>query len=179
MSKKLETVDLLNPLALSWEAFVVQPMADFQMRNSAYTDMGDFEPSKTRQEFAEECDINTLMARYEAGGAISHVNKATPRFMDVTALPDLRGFLDVMREASAAFASLPAKVRKEFDHDPQKFVDFAQSPDNLEKMREWGLAPMPAVEAPPVKVLFVNELPPSADLGDPAVKPVGGKPPKG
>lgn len=125
---------------------------DFTVANGKRdSDMSEFLPSLTRQEFAEECDINTLMARYEKSGVISHVNKATPRYMDVAELPDLRGYLDIMREASLSFASLPAKVRKEFDNDPQKFVDFAQTPENLEKMREWGLAPMP-VEVPSVRV---------------------------
>lgn len=157
-----------NYLPLSDFGFVVHPIRG---------DQSVFPPSLTRQEFAEECDINTIMARYESGGAITHVNRATPSYMDMTEMPDLRGALDIMRDASIAFASLPAKVRKEFDNDPQKFVDFAQSPENLEKMREWGLAPMPDSEPLPFKVEVVSGLPPSADLGDEA-KPLAGKPAK-
>ena len=131
----------------------------FRPAHGVRCDCDVFAPSMTKQEFAADCDINTLMARYEAGGAISHVNRQSPVYMDVTLVPDLRGHLDVMREASIAFASLPARVRKEFDNDPEKFVDFAQRPDSLERMREWGLAPpvVIPVEPPVVRVQVVPE----------------------
>lgn len=137
-------------------SFVVPAMLDFQMTTSdRSSDMSVFPPSLTRQEFADECDINVLMLRYEATGVISHVNRAQPVYMDLTQVPDLRGALDVMREATLAFNSLPAKVRREFDYDPQKFVDYAQDPANLGKMREWGLAPPPAELPPPLRVEVV------------------------
>ena len=132
---------------------------DFHKTSGVRGDMGDFAPSMTRQEFADECDINTIMSRYEQAGAISHVNRAMPVYMDVTAVPDLRGALDAMREATLAFQSLPAVVRREFDNDPQKFVDFAQDPANLEKMRDWGLAPAAEVAPAPLKVEVVNTPP--------------------
>lgn len=127
-------------------------------------DMGLFEPSMARQEFADECDINVLMARYEAGGAVTHVNQAVPVYMDVTAVPDLRGAMDAMRVATAAFLSLPAKVRRQFDNDPQAFVDFAQDGVNLEQMRSWGLAPAVEPVPPPLRVEVVSP-PPGPDPG--------------
>lgn len=133
------------------------PSNDFVKESGVRGDMGKWEPSLTRQEFAEECDINTIMERYEASGAITHVNTSNPVYMDVTELPDLRGAMDAMREASLAFYSLPAKVRREFDNDPQAFVDFAQAPENLEQMRTWGLAPEAAVEPPPVRVEVISK----------------------
>ena len=146
---------------------------DFATDSGVRGDLSEFAPSMTKQEFAEECDINTLMAKYEAGGAVSHVNRQTPVYMDVTQVPDLRGHLDAMREASIAFALLPAKVRKEFDNDPEKFVEFAQMPDSLERMREWGLAPPEAVPEAPIRVEMVN--PPSLPLDIPSEKK-GSKP---
>lgn len=140
---------------------VAPVMSDFRFGRNRRGDLDVFLPSLTRQEFAEECDINTIMARYEAGGAITHVNKAMPIYMDMTDMPDLRQSLDIMREAGIAFAALPAKVRREFDNDPQKFVDFAQAPENLPRMREWGLAPAAPVEAPPMKVQVINPEPPA------------------
>lgn len=157
------------------KSFALPVMIDFHLQHTMRGDMDFFEPSKTRQEFAEECDINTLMARYEAGGAITHVNKAMPVYMDVTQLPDMRGYLDIMREASTAFFSLPANVRREFDNDPQKFVDFAQAPENIDRMRGWGLAPPVPVEEPPIRVQMVP-VAGAPDLGDgpPAPKPQKG-----
>jgi hypothetical protein len=105
------------------------------------------EEGLTRQEFADECDINVLMATYERGGALNHFNRLTPEFLDVTEVPDLATALSYFDDAQRAFMSLSATVRREFDNDAVKFVDFAQDPSNLEKMREWGLAPPAAVPA--------------------------------
>lgn len=138
-------------------------LVDFVVHHGVRGDLGNFPPSLARQEFAEECDINTLMARYESTGVMTHVNQTTPIYMDMTNMPDLRQSLDIMREASLAFFSLPAKVRREFDNSPQLFVDFAQDPKNLEKMREWGLAPAAKVPDPPIEVRVIN---PDAPVSD-------------
>lgn len=138
---------------------------DFYKSSGVRADLDHFEPSLTRQEFAEECDINTIMARYEATGAISHVNQAVPVFLDTTLYPGLQGAMDAFREAAASFNALPALVRREFDNDPQKFVDFAADAANLPRMREWGLAP--PEKAPDAPILVRVENPAPADSGAP------------
>ncbi|QCQ84940.1 internal scaffolding protein [Blackfly microvirus SF02] len=98
-------------------------------------------PSLTRQEFADECDINVLMAQYEKTGVINHFNRSEPQYLDLTDMPDdLQGTLQLVQDAEAAFMRLPAGVRKEFDNDPIGFVQFASDPSNLDQLREWGLA---------------------------------------
>lgn len=138
--------------------FELPKLIDFYKTNGdRSSDMGYFEPSLTKQEFAAECDINTIMERYEATGVVSHVNRAQPMYLDTTEYPNLQGALDVYRDAAASFLALPAKVRREFDNDPQQFIDFAADPANLPKMREWGLA---APEEPaPSPVLVRVETP--------------------
>jgi len=113
-------------------------------------------PSLTRQEFADDADINTIMAQYERSGVISHVNNTPPAYLDLTDVPDLQQSIDLIREAEGAFMSLPAVVRASFDNSAVKFVEFAQNPDNIEKMREWGLAPPPPAPPEPQKVEIVN-----------------------
>lgn len=115
-------------------------------------------PSMARQEFKEECDVNEIMARYEATGVLPNVGE--PFYFDFTTLPtDMREAMEIMRAGNEAFYTLPAKVRKEFDNDPARFVDFASQPDaifdggmtHLDQMRAWGLAPpAPAPAAAPV-----------------------------
>lgn len=104
-------------------------------------------PSLTRQEFAAECDINTLMSQYEKTGVINHFNSGEPQYVDFTEIPDLQNSLHVLADATAAFMSLPATVRRDFNNDPTQFLEFASDPKNLDKMREYGLAP----PAPPVQ----------------------------
>lgn len=101
-------------------------------------------PSLTRQEFADECDINILMKRYEAHaiGGPGNLGPLVPQYVDLSQAPqDLLGYMALMASAESAFMSLPAQVRKEFDNDPVTFVDFASDPENLPQMRSWGLAP--------------------------------------
>lgn len=121
---------------------------------------------KTRQEFADECDINVLLAQYEKTGVLSHFNQGQPDYFDATSVPDLQESLDIVRRAEQAFMTLPAKVRAEFENDPLKFVAFAEKPDNLEQMRAWNLAPPIPQEDPPVRVEVVGgATPPTGTVG--------------
>jgi phage internal scaffolding protein len=113
-------------------------------------------PSLTRQEFADDCDINNLMAKYEKTGVINHFNSGTPQFVDYSALPDLQNSLTVLADARAAFMQLPAHIRRDFDNDPVEFVNFASDKTNLNQLREWGLAPPLPSEPAPMKVEVIN-----------------------
>lgn len=113
-------------------------------------------PSLTRQEFAADADINTIMAQYEKTGVISHLNQTPPQYLDLSDVPDLQQSIDLIREAETAFMSLPAVVRATFDNNAVKFVEFAQNPANIDKMREWNLAPPPPAPPEPQKVEIVN-----------------------
>lgn len=118
------------------------------------------EPSMTRQEFRDECDINTIMARYD--GYLSDPMRVMrePMYVDFTSMPgSLMDAMDMFREAEVAFMSLPAKVRKEFDNDPAMFVDYASDPENLGQMREWGLAPPAPVKPDAPAVIPAAERP--------------------
>lgn len=118
---------------------------DFYVKHEPVDLACTLEEGMTRQEFRDECDINVLMATYERNGSISHFNRMQPQYLDVSDVPDLPQAIAVMQAAEAAFMTLPASVRREFDNNAVNFVEFAQQPSNLSKMREWGLAPPQAV----------------------------------
>lgn len=124
-----------------------------------YVDCSDL-PSLTRQEFADECDINKLMQKYETTGILpSNTNSAQPRYLDVSNVPDLMQAHAILNDATTSFMALPATVRRDFDNDPIKFIHFAENPENLEKLREWKLAPPAPVEPAPQKVEVINPTP--------------------
>lgn len=132
-------------------------------------------PSLTRQEFADECDINTIMARYDAHLADPMRSVREPRYYDFTEMPDtLMGTMAILNEAQEAFMRLPAQIRKEFDNDPAAFLDFASNPDkeNQEMLREWGLCEPEKAPPEPLAVRVVSETP-ETPKGDP-VPPNGG-----
>nr|AVQ10212.1 portal protein [Gokushovirinae environmental samples] len=126
-------------------------------------------PSMTRQEFSEECDVNAIVARFEKVGVWPmQPNGVEPVYYDFVDMPDLQGALTHMIAAEEAFMKLPAVVRKEFDNDAMRFVEFAQSRDNVPKLREWGLAEPEKAPDEPMRVRVVPE--PDAPPIAPAVK---------
>lgn len=130
--------------------------------------------SLTRQEFADECDINSIMARYEGHviGGPGNLPPANPVYFDFAAAPQtLLEFLTFMQDADRQFMTLPAAVRREFDNDPKLFVDFASDPENLDQMRTWGLAPKAPPEAPQAPTAVPAVPPGAAPPAAPAAAP--------
>jgi len=109
------------------------------------------EPSLTKQSFAAECDINTIIAQYEQTGILPEQTMA-PRYGDTTLLPDFQNAMDLIANANASFASLPASVRKRFNNDPGDFVAYLSEPGHEAELRELGLLPaLQATQEAPVK----------------------------
>lgn len=116
--------------------------------------------SRTHQEFADECDINNIMRRYEKTGVLPVNVSNQPVYLDVSNVPDLQESMQRVSEAHTAFMRLPARVRAEFNNDPVLFVDYAGKPENLEQMRAWGLAePLPE----PAEPMAVRVVPAEGD----------------
>lgn len=99
------------------------------------------DPSLAKQSFQKECDINTIMSKYQKTGLISHVAKHQGSYDDLPTQIDYHASQNAIIAADAAFASLPSSVRSQFQNDPAAFLDFAQDPSNEDEMREMGLYP--------------------------------------
>lgn len=98
------------------------------------------EPSLTKQAMGAETDINNIMRKYEKDGIITHLAKHQGQYGDFSEVVDYHTALNTMIEADDAFASLPSRIRGEFNNDPGKFLDFVHDPKNIDKMVEMGLA---------------------------------------
>lgn len=117
----------------------------------------------TRQEFAEESDINVLMARYEKIGGMLPPPTRQPVYFDASDMPaDFQDALNRVIAAEEAFMSLPATARRDMGNDPAQFVAFASDPANLPKLREWGLAAPEAAPVEPTLVRVVSDPDPKA-----------------
>lgn len=116
------------------------PYGSYRGRDTArFSQDFSLEPSMTRQEFADECDINVLMKKYEKTGLLPQNPDRPPFYVDAFDLPSYQEAHNMMIAASAAFAALPASVRKEYDNDPAKFVAASENADNLDQFEKWGL----------------------------------------
>lgn len=120
-------------------------------------------PSLTRQEFSDECDINLIMKKYEATGIMPTGANREPIYWDADAIPNnLQDAMGGMLYAQSLFMQLGANIRKEFDNDPVKFVDFALQDANRPKLIEWGLTEPETPAQAPVRVEVVTPNPPPA-----------------
>lgn len=109
------------------------------------------EPSMTKQSFVLECDINNILKQYRATGIVTHISAQASQGMYAD-LPDSLDFqesLEVVRQAEAAFASLPSKVRDRFQNNAAQFLAFTQDPNNAQELVDLGLASVTAPAGPP------------------------------
>jgi len=97
-------------------------------------------PSLAKQSFKDECNINTIMGKYDKTGLIEHLNTHQGQYGDFVGFQDYQTSLNQILEADEMFMSIPSKIRSRFQNDPEKFLQFAQDPENLDQMIEMGLA---------------------------------------
>ena len=115
--------------------------------------MCTMEERKTKSEFADECDINKIMARYRKTGELPVTAlQAADRFGDFSQVPDFQEMQNRVLAAHEMFAALPSDIRKRFNNDPGEFIDSAQSEEGIKLFVELGLAketPLAASETSP------------------------------
>lgn len=95
--------------------------------------------SMTKQSFAGETDINTIMKRYQKTGVLDHVAKHKGDYSDLVPAGDYHDHMNTIIAADEAFASLPSSIRRQFDNDPSQFLEFVDNPANQQEMVDLGL----------------------------------------
>lgn len=104
---------------------------------------------RTKQSFRDECDINTIMARYMATGVLPMPNQLEARYADVTGI-DYQNAMEVVADARSMFENLPSKIRDRFQNDPAQLLEFVHNEVNHAEAVELGLAVARPVVAAPV-----------------------------
>jgi len=105
------------------------------------------DPSLAVQSQKDEADINVIVRNFGVTGRIP-TGVRLPQYGDFNGVDDYRSAIEAVRLAEASFLQVPAEIRAKFDNDPQLFAEFVLKRDNLEQLREWGLAPKPPAPAP-------------------------------
>lgn len=96
-------------------------------------------PTKTRQSFKDECDINTILGKFRETGFVSHTNPQRPIYEDFTNASDYMTALNQITAAQEIFQSMPARVRDRVGNDPANFIAFVENPENAEELVTLGL----------------------------------------
>lgn len=110
------------------------------------------EDKLTQDNFAEECDINTIVRRFGLTGQMPD-NPRMPSFGDFTGINDFQTAMNAIVSAKENFMELPANVRARFNHDPQQLLEFVTDDANRPEAEKLGLVkpkePPVAPQAPP------------------------------
>lgn len=100
----------------------------------------DPQERRTKSEFREECDINTIIAKYRRTGLLPQSARAAmARYGDFSQVPTFQEMNDRVLAAHEVFAALPAKVRDAFRNDPGEFIAAADTEEGRKLYRELGL----------------------------------------
>lgn len=102
--------------------------------------------SMTKQSFRDQVNINKIVARYRKTGMIDHVNGATPFYGDVSQFTSYQDAVNTVLRANELFAGMSSDVRKRFENDPQKMIDFLQDEKNLDEAVKLGMVVKRPVE---------------------------------
>lgn len=128
-------------------------------------ELKEFEPSKTKQEFLEESDVNFIVNQYETTGMGPSPSGKEPVYGDFSdpAFQDYHQAVNTVLSADELFRRLPARTRERFANDPVNLILFVQDPNNQKEAHDLGLlrddyqspsappAPGPAEPPTPVK----------------------------
>lgn len=94
--------------------------------------------SRTKQSFADECEINNIMAKFQKTGVINHAVKhqATYGQADGTTFQEA---MNIVIDAQEAFSDLPSSLRSRFGNDPAAYLNFVSNEENYPEMERLGL----------------------------------------
>lgn len=118
----------------------------------------DFDPDESivMQSFAEECDINTIVARFGLTGVLPN-GVDMPQSGDFTDVTDFHTAMNLVAQANSAFMELPAHIRARFGNDPARVIAFLDDEKNREEAVGLGIVAKPAERVRDV-VVAVDEL---------------------
>ena len=100
------------------------------------------EKSRVKQSFKTESDINNIVKRYNPKLLLQQMVDPNA-YGDFSAITDLHSAKNLIIEAEEKFLTLPSKVRKAFDNDPQKLIDAFNDPNSKKILQDLGLLPAP------------------------------------
>lgn len=98
-------------------------------------------PTKTQTQFADDCDIHTIVSRYmpeDLRAKILGLSRASQYgSMDMNA--NVLENFDQFKQVETYFNDLPDKVRKEFGYNLKNFLTASQDPEQYDNFASLGI----------------------------------------
>ena len=138
-----------------------------------------YEDGRTKQAFADSCDIERIINRAQKGEAISHLARYGAMYGDFTEIGDLMEAHNHLMKGQQIFDDLPGEVKREFHNSPAKFFAFVNDPNNVDRLGDIlpGLTKpgnqLPAVRRNPKSEAVAERA--AASVQDAAAAPQGGE----
>jgi len=114
------------------------------------------EPSMTQQQFKEMSDINRIMKKYHKGEMVNYLNRRPGVYGDFSKMPSYSDALQIVIDAQESFMTLPSDVRKRFDNDPAKVIEFISDSKNYDEAINLGLVPKKVIKEEPKNANATN-----------------------
>lgn len=103
-------------------------------------------PSMTDASFADDADVNKVVARFMQKGDQSVFYRQNGVYMDLTYQPkDLAEATEQLRLADEAFLALPSATRERFKNDPLQMIEFLNDSKNRDEAIKLGMIDAPVV----------------------------------
>jgi DNA-binding ferritin-like protein (Dps family) len=138
-------------------AFLKEKVKHIKVKIDCQKAVKDGEEIRVEQSHKDEVNINKIVARHGID-LLQNVAALQKWEYDDVSGNDFQEAMNALIKARDTFDKVPNKIRKHFDHDAAKFMDFVRNPENVEQLREWGLAKPPEVVVPQ-QVEIVNPPP--------------------
>jgi len=125
------------------------------IRNRIQLTIPEDEVIRVEQAHKDEVNINNIVKRH--GMDLIAKTAALQQFKyDDNPNNDFQETMNMILKAEKSFSSVPSEIRKQFDNNPAKFMDFIHNGDNKQQLIDWGLAKAP--ETPqPIEVVVTNQ----------------------
>ena len=85
----------------------------------------------TKQNHKDECDVNSILAKFKKTGALTHLNERQAQYGEHTGL-DFKEAMDIITSSQELFDDLPSELRSAFQNDPASFLDYVNDEANAE-----------------------------------------------
>lgn len=118
--------------------------------------------SLVHPEFKKSCDVNEILKRYTRTGALPLMQQKGV-YDDFSSVPDYQQACNTVIKAQEQFNNLPSEIRKRFENEPEKFLEYVADESNLEEMYGLGMAIRPSEQMPGTTIAEPEEVPPVAE----------------
>lgn len=98
-------------------------------------------PTKTQTQFADDCDIHTIVSRYmpeDLRAKVLGLSQAS-QYGSIDMNANVLENFDQFKQVETYFNDLPDKVRKEFGYNLKNFLIASQDPNQYDNFAKFGI----------------------------------------